>query len=117
MQRFNADIVPSIFFTGCPGRAGERPRDHLILFIFSFYHFTAEPQRLPKCPHFIYGSGPAKSPPRLETANVYRIAKVGLVIADKMSVGKLVFDILSVNQLVFDILPVDLLVFQHFFCR
>jgi hypothetical protein len=29
-------------------RAGERSRDLFILFIFSFHHFTAEPQRLPK---------------------------------------------------------------------
>jgi hypothetical protein len=28
-------------------RAGERTRDLLILFIFSFHHFTTEPQRLP----------------------------------------------------------------------
>jgi hypothetical protein len=35
------------FFKGCPGRAGEQTRDQLILFIFSFHHFTAVPQRLP----------------------------------------------------------------------
>jgi hypothetical protein len=29
-------------------RAGERTRDLLFSFIFSFHHFTAEPQRLPK---------------------------------------------------------------------
>jgi hypothetical protein len=28
--------------------AGERTRDLLISFIFSFHHFTAEPQRLPR---------------------------------------------------------------------
>jgi hypothetical protein len=28
-------------------RAGEQTRDLLISFIFSFHHFTAEPQRLP----------------------------------------------------------------------
>jgi hypothetical protein len=28
-------------------RAGERTQDLLFLFIFSFHHFTAEPQRLP----------------------------------------------------------------------
>jgi hypothetical protein len=33
------------FYKGCPG--WERTRDLLISFIFSFHHFTAEPQRLP----------------------------------------------------------------------
>jgi hypothetical protein len=31
-------------------RAGERTRDLLISFIFSFHHLTAEPQRLPMNP-------------------------------------------------------------------
>jgi hypothetical protein len=37
----------SSFFKGRPGRAGERTWDLLTLFILSFHHFTAEPQRLP----------------------------------------------------------------------
>jgi hypothetical protein len=32
-------------------QAGERTRDLLISFIFSFHHFTVEPQRLPKIVH------------------------------------------------------------------
>jgi hypothetical protein len=35
------------FFLKKGARAGEQTRDLLILFIFSFHHFTAEPQRLP----------------------------------------------------------------------
>jgi hypothetical protein len=35
------------FFKGCPGWAWERTRDLFISFIFSFDHFTAEPQRFP----------------------------------------------------------------------
>jgi hypothetical protein len=34
-----------LLFHGCPGRAGERSRNLLISFIFSFHHFTAEPQQ------------------------------------------------------------------------
>jgi hypothetical protein len=36
-----------LFFKKKVARAGERTRDLLISFIFSFHHFTAEPQRLP----------------------------------------------------------------------
>jgi hypothetical protein len=36
-----------VIFFKLPGLAGERTRDLLISFIFSFHHFTAERQRLP----------------------------------------------------------------------
>jgi hypothetical protein len=40
-------LVGQTQFKRLPG-AGERTRDLLIAFIFSFHHFTAEPQRLPR---------------------------------------------------------------------
>jgi hypothetical protein len=39
--------IVSYFFKGCPGW-GANPGPFFISFIFSFHHFTAEPQRLPK---------------------------------------------------------------------
>jgi hypothetical protein len=45
---YQCSIVTKKYFKKeFPGLAGERTRDLLISFIFSFHHFTAEPQRLP----------------------------------------------------------------------
>jgi hypothetical protein len=51
MMLHNGLSVFVSFFKGA--RAGEQTRDLLISFIFSFHHFTAEPQRLPKCICFL----------------------------------------------------------------
>jgi hypothetical protein len=42
-----ASLILVAFFKKKVARAGERTQDLLISFIFSFHHFTAEPQRLP----------------------------------------------------------------------
>jgi hypothetical protein len=45
-------VLGKVFLRRLP-RAGERTRDLLISFIFSFHHFTAEPQRLPGITFFV----------------------------------------------------------------